>query len=733
MTTATTTANMSKRGLSSLAEIMDDDKYSKKVLLSESGVDELLKKIERSLVEADIPALQARKLTNGVREKLKAAVIESTSKSASTSFRAAGSLNRLDGAESTMVNRHKSEFVKSEIIKLLTELVTPSTPIAKQTMETLLGEDHSSSASTTHCKHLRSNLGASHTWEPAVGGVIDKVSINNNSNVNINANGDSINSAAVRCRPARVLFLGLMGAGKTTKIMQYAYYYQGKGLRVACISADTFRAGASDQTKQNCRKIGMDYYCGEVGDSPHDVIIKGLAEFNPIDYEREDIGGSHLHYDLILIDTAGRFEQSKELGVEMESIVKAAQPDHTLMVVDASHGSAVTKQAIFFSQFAVDGIILTKIDNSNSRGGGAIAAIAATGSPVRFIGVGEGPEDLQLFDPQRYISRILGLGDIKQLMQRLEATERQRRLRQGTKGVEGDNDSGGMAKFTEKMLNGDGKYTFRDFLKQIHFMIDFTNGKVSSIVSLIPGFQKVLNSTLNSVNSADGKSKGKKEQTEADVDEEFHRKVKSAIIICDSMSIMELEQDDSFLYTGSRPRQLKQGKVKTKNANSDGNKFVAVATKLGKIKPGNDDSNFDSVSIFTSRVRRIAKGSGHSDQQVREMIEMFTSMKAVFANIKKLPKNIQEMLRTGKKSTPSTEANIEPDQSKLGKSNKSGKSSKLNSLSAHLDDDGEMTMEGLMGLMGDSLPKNMRGLKKSGQMQEQMKKMIKQMGGLGLK
>ena len=202
----------------------------------------------------------------------------------------------------------------------------------------------------------------------------------------------------------KVLMLGIQGSGKTTVTSKLAKFLTKQGYRVAVIGADTFRPGALIQLKTMCEKSDVEVY-GENGNENRSEIVKnGLKHFQKT------------NLDIILIDTAGRHKQEKDLLDEMKQINKTADPDLALLVIDGTIGQQCFVQAeSFHKTVPVGGIIITKLDSS-AKGGGALAASAATGAQVMYIGTGERIDDLEVFSPTRFVGRLLGMGDIQAVL-----------------------------------------------------------------------------------------------------------------------------------------------------------------------------------------------------------------------------------------------------------------------------------------------------------------------------
>jgi len=223
----------------------------------------------------------------------------------------------------------------------------------------------------------------------------------------------------------KVLMVGIQGSGKTTITAKLAKFLTKQGYKVGAIGADTFRPGALVQLRTMCDKVNVEVYGDEnTKDSPQ-LVKKGLKHFE------------NSSLDIILIDTAGRHKEEKELLDEMKQINKAAEPDLVLLVIDGTIGQQCFNQADAFHKIVpVGGIIITKLDSS-AKGGGALAASAATGAQIMYIGTGERIDDLEQFAPTRFVGRLLGMGDVKavlDLAKRLESEADEVRLKRISSG-----------------------------------------------------------------------------------------------------------------------------------------------------------------------------------------------------------------------------------------------------------------------------------------------------------
>lgn len=253
-----------------------------------------------------------------------------------------------------------------------------------------------------------------------------------------------------------VLFVGLQGAGKTTTVAKYAHYYQSRKWKVAMVCADTFRAGAFDQLKQNATKVRVPYYGSYTEADPVAIAREGVEQFRAEKYE------------IIIVDTSGRHKQEAGLFEEMQALAAAVQPDDVVFVMDGSIGQAARDQAAAFKA-AVDvgSVIMTKLDG-HAKGGGALAAVAATKSPIVFLGTGEGFDDLAPFDAQRFVGKLLGKGDVLGLRDELRE-----------KGIGADLNKEDMKRMQK------GEYTLRMLREQLAEMSKL--GDVSRILEAMPG------------------------------------------------------------------------------------------------------------------------------------------------------------------------------------------------------------------------------------------------------
>lgn len=199
-----------------------------------------------------------------------------------------------------------------------------------------------------------------------------------------------------------ILFVGLQGSGKTTSVAKVANYLKKRGYHVATVCADTYRPGAFDQLQQLMDRINIECYGEEEGD-PVEIIKHAKKKFKD--------------HDVILVDTAGRHKEEEALIKEMKALYKGLDPDEVVLVIDGMIGQRAYEQAEAFSQaIPIGSILVTKMDSS-AKGGGALAASAATEAPIKFIGTGEDIENLESYVPERFVSRLLGMPDVRALEQ----------------------------------------------------------------------------------------------------------------------------------------------------------------------------------------------------------------------------------------------------------------------------------------------------------------------------
>ena len=252
-----------------------------------------------------------------------------------------------------------------------------------------------------------------------------------------------------------VMFVGLQGSGKTTSCVKYAYHFQRKGWKVALVCADTFRAGAFDQLRQNAAKIRVPFFGSHTETDPVKIAAEGVEIFKKEKYE------------IIIVDTSGRHRQETALFDEMKQVAAAVEPDETIFVMDSHIGQACYDQAhAFHSAVPVGSVIVTKLDG-HAKGGGALSAVAATNAPIVFIGTGEHLDNLEKFDARGFVSRMLGMGDISGLVDTIKdavSVEEQKEMMQRLQ---------------------HGQFTMRDMYSQLQSVMKM--GPLGNLMSMIPG------------------------------------------------------------------------------------------------------------------------------------------------------------------------------------------------------------------------------------------------------
>ena len=350
-------------------------------------------------------------------------------------------------------------------------------------------------------------------------------------------------------RGSTLLLVGLYGQGKTTTTAKLAEWYRKKhGLRVAVIEADVHRPGAYAQLSQLLEDTTIKVYGEPENKDAAQIVRNGLAECASA--------------DLVIVDTAGRHQLDEELVAELENIASLTRATERWLVIDAQVGQAAGPVAASFHQLAgVTGIVVTKLDGT-ARGGGALSAVAATGAPIVHIGVGEKISDLEKFESDRFISRLLGMGDIQGLIDL--APE--------------DLDEEEAMRITQRMMSG--RFTLNDMYKQMEMMSKV--GTIDKLMSFLPG---------NMLGGLGGMSKNQKEAMQGNLDR--YR------TIMDSMTAWE------------------------------------------KNEP---------AKIKADRIKRIARGSGVREKDVRELIGQWNRsrkmMKGMGGN-RKLNKQMRKMMKDG--------------------------------------------------------------------------------------
>ena len=269
----------------------------------------------------------------------------------------------------------------------------------------------------------------------------------------VNLLGSEAVGLDINQKPYKILLLGLQGSGKTTTIGKMCKYLIKKGFNPAVVCTDTWRPAAYEQLKQLTEEMQIPLYGDPDNNDALDLAEKGLKEFK--------------NKKVIIFDTAGRHKQEDDLIAEMDELDNIIEPTEAMLVIDGTIGQQAGEQARAFSKATdIGSIIITKLDGS-AKGGGAMSAVAEIGAPIKFIGTGERIDDFELFDPERFISRLLGMGDIQTLIEKAEEN------------IDED--------VAEKTMNNmmSGKFTLTDVKNQFDMMNNM--GPMQQILNMIPG------------------------------------------------------------------------------------------------------------------------------------------------------------------------------------------------------------------------------------------------------
>lgn len=324
-----------------------------------------------------------------------------------------------------------------------------------------------------------------------------------------------------------LMLVGIQGSGKTTAAAKLAKFYKGRGMRVALVCADTYRPGALEQLRQLADRMGVPVFGG--GRDPKEIVREAI--------ERAKAD----RFDLVIVDTAGRHKNEAGLMAEMAELAEVANPDEIMLVIDGTIGQQAAPQAEAFRRAtAIGSILVTKLDGS-AKGGGALSAVAATGAKIKFISSGEGLDDLEPFVPSDYIGRLLGMGDLRGLLERVRRAEAE---------VPRDR--------ARAIL--EGKFTLRDLYEQMESLRRM--GPLRGIWKMLPGGYELPEESV----------------------EAAERRLSVWKAIIQSMTKEELE---------------------------------------------------DPKIINASRVRRIARGSGTSEKDVKELLSQYFAMRKMMRSLRK--------------------------------------------------------------------------------------------------
>lgn len=304
-------------------------------------------------------------------------------------------------------------------------------------------------------------------------------------------------------KPSVILIAGLQGSGKTTFTAKLANFLKTKqGKNPLMVAGDVYRPAAIDQLNVLGGQIGVEVYTGDDNKQPVKIAKKSL------DYARE------YGHDVVIVDTAGRLAIDEEMMDEISSVKEAVKPHETLFVVDSMTGQdAVNTAKAFNERLDYDGVVLTKLDG-DTRGGAALTVKAVVDKPIKFIGIGEKVDAIDVFHPERMADRILGMGDIVSLVEKAQ-----------------EQFDESQAKDLQKKI-AKNKFNFEDFLNQIKQIKKM--GNVKDLMGMIPGMGKALKNM--------------------DVDDDAFKEIEAIIY-----SMTPQEREDPPLLNGSRRKRIARG------------------------------------------------------------------------------------------------------------------------------------------------------------------------------
>jgi signal recognition particle subunit SRP54 len=347
-------------------------------------------------------------------------------------------------------------------------------------------------------------------------------------------------------KPTKILLVGLFGNGKTTSAAKLAKFYQKRGFKIALLSTDTWRPAAYEQLRQLGSKINVPVF----GDPKDKDPINIYKKFEP-ELKKADI---------IIIDSAGRDALSEDLVKEIEDIGETVKADERLLVISADIGQAAQRQAQqFHDSVNITGVIATKMDGT-AKAGGALSACAVTKSPIKFIGVGEKIDDFEQFNPQRFVGRLLGMGDIESLLEK---------AREAITEEKADDLSKRFVK---------GQFDLIDLYDQMKAMKSM--GSLGKIMEMVPGFSQIK-MPKEALQSQEGKLETWKH-------------------IMDSCTKKELEDPD--IISPSRVDRIAKGSGTSTNDVRELLKQYKQSKKMAKMLSGGSMKNMEKV------MSRMGKG-----------------------------------------------------------------------------------------------------------------------------
>ncbi|HOS16288.1 MAG TPA: signal recognition particle protein [Bacteroidales bacterium] len=307
----------------------------------------------------------------------------------------------------------------------------------------------------------------------------------------------------LKANPSIILMAGLQGSGKTTHAAKLAYFLKHKkAKKVLLVAGDVYRPAAIEQLKVLGNQIEVDVFSEEDNKKPVDISKKALSH------------AKEYGYNVVIIDTAGRLSIDEEMMNEIGHIKEAVNPHEILFVVDSMTGQdAVNTAKAFNDKLDFDGVILTKLDG-DTRGGAALTIRSVVEKPIKFVGVGEKVDALDVFYPKRMADRILGMGDIVSFVERAQEQFNEEEARKIQK------------KFAKNQFN------FNDFIDQIHQIKKM--GNMKDLMGMIPGLGKAIKNI--------------------DIDDNAFISIEAII-----QSMTKEERENPSLLNGSRKKRIAAG------------------------------------------------------------------------------------------------------------------------------------------------------------------------------
>jgi len=347
--------------------------------------------------------------------------------------------------------------------------------------------------------------------------------------------GGDTSELNVSNNPAIILMAGLQGSGKTTHTAKLAKFLKSKkGKQPLMVACDVYRPAAIEQLKVLGADIGVDVYTEE-------------GNQNPVEIAKNAVRKAHeSSYNVVLVDTAGRLAIDEQMMTEISNIKKAINPHETLFVVDSMTGQdAVNTAKAFNDKLDFEGVILTKLDG-DTRGGAALTIRSVVTKPIKFVGIGEKMEALDVFHPNRMADRILGMGDIVSLVERAQEQFDEEEAK----------------KLQKKIAKN--QFNFNDFLNQIKQIKKM--GNIKDLMGMVPGMGKALKNV--------------------DIDDDAFKGIEAIIF-----SMTPAERENPKIIDGSRRRRIATGAgVEVKEVNQLLKQF-AETSKMMKMMSGGGGRN----------------------------------------------------------------------------------------------------------------------------------------------